>query len=70
MNCEITKKAAEETNRFSQEDCYVELNQCIGRLGAVPSLVLLGDRRSITIMHEGENYLLRLTKFGKLVLTK
>ena len=70
MNCEITKMATEATNSFSQKDCYLELRQCIGRLGAVPSLVLLGDRRSITIMHEGENYLLRLTKFGKLILTK
>jgi hemin uptake protein HemP len=70
MDYEITKMATEETNRFSQEDCYLELRQCIGQFGAVPSLVLLGGRRSITIMHEGENYLLRLTKFGKLVLTK
>jgi len=70
MNCDITKMATEVTNGFSQKDCYLELRQCISRLGAVPSLVLLGDRKSIAILHEGENYLLRLTKFGKLILTK
>ena len=70
MDFDITKRATDVTNSFSKNDCYVELRQCISRLGAVPSLVLLGDRKSIAILHGGENYLLRLTKFGKLILTK
>lgn len=70
MNCDIAKMASEVANGFSQEQCYLELSQCIGRFGVVPSLVLLGNRKSIAIVHEGESYLLRLTKFGKLILTK
>jgi len=57
-------------NTSPEISCNAELKQYISQLRFVPSVVLLGDKKSITILHEGESYLLRLTKLGKLVLTK
>jgi len=36
----------------------------------VSSAELLGDSRELRIDHQGEQYLLRLTRLGKLILTK
>lgn len=40
------------------------------RPGTVRALDLLGDRRGLLIEHDGERYQLRLTRNGKLILTK
>ncbi len=40
------------------------------RPGTVRALDLLGDRRVLLIEHAGERYQLRLTRNGKLILTK
>jgi hemin uptake protein HemP len=34
------------------------------------SVQLLGGRKQIAILHDGETYSLRLTRNGKLILTK
>ena len=39
-------------------------------LRAVDSKVLLAGRQELSILHGGEAYLLRVTKNGKLLLTK
>lgn len=36
----------------------------------VSSAQLLGERRAVTIEHEGAHYTLRATRNGKLILTK
>lgn len=36
----------------------------------VDSRSLFGDRRELHIEHNGERYLLRMTRLGKLILTK
>ncbi|MBU3581545.1 hemin uptake protein HemP [Polynucleobacter sp. AP-Capit-er-40B-B4] len=36
----------------------------------VSSSVLLGQRKQIFITHDGQTYQLRITKLGKLILTK
>lgn len=36
----------------------------------ISSEVLLGDMKQIFILHEGHSYQLRITKLGKLILTK
>jgi hemin uptake protein HemP len=36
----------------------------------VSSAELLGDQRELRIEHQGEQYTLRLTRLGKLILTK
>lgn len=36
----------------------------------IDSRTLLGDAREIRITHNGESYSLRLTRLGKLILTK
>lgn len=41
-----------------------------GGSGHISSRDLFRDRREILIDHEGETYRLRLTKNGKLILTK
>lgn len=38
--------------------------------GKVDSAALLGRRNQLTIQHRGENYTLRQTRAGKLILTK
>ncbi|MBM4182404.1 MAG: hemin uptake protein HemP [Betaproteobacteria bacterium] len=40
------------------------------RPGTVRALDLLGDRQVLLIEHAGERYQLRLTRNGKLILTK
>jgi hemin uptake protein HemP len=35
----------------------------------VPSEALLGPRKELVIVHNGREYRLRLTQFGKLILT-
>ncbi len=37
---------------------------------ALPSFTLLNGRSSVIIDHEGEHYVLRATRTGKLILTK
>jgi hemin uptake protein HemP len=37
---------------------------------AVTSSELLGGRRELRIVHQGEQYTLRITRLGKLILTK
>jgi hemin uptake protein HemP len=37
---------------------------------ALDSVQLLGGRKQIAILHDGETYSLRLTRNGKLILTK
>lgn len=37
---------------------------------AIAARDLMGDRNKIVIIHDGETYELRLTRFGKLVLNK
>jgi hemin uptake protein HemP len=39
-------------------------------LRAIDSKVLLAGRQELSILHGGEAYLLRVTKNGKLLLTK
>jgi hemin uptake protein HemP len=41
-----------------------------GALPAIDSARLLGGHKQVTILHGGESYSLRLTKNGKLILTK
>ena len=36
----------------------------------ITSEALLGDMKQIRILHEGHSYQLRITKLGKLILTK
>jgi hemin uptake protein HemP len=36
----------------------------------VPSHALLGEQGKLQIEHQGERYLLRITRQGKLILTK
>lgn len=36
----------------------------------IPSEVLLGDAGEVIIAHNGEHYRLRITRQGKLILTK
>jgi hemin uptake protein HemP len=36
----------------------------------IPSAELLGERGQLLIEHQGERYLLRITRQGKLILTK
>jgi hemin uptake protein HemP len=36
----------------------------------VSSAELLGEQRELRILHQGEHYVLRLTRLGKLILTK
>lgn len=36
----------------------------------VSSAELLGEQRELRIVHQGEQYVLRLTRLGKLILTK
>jgi hemin uptake protein HemP len=43
---------------------------CAPRPGTVRALDLLGDRQVLLIEHAGERYQLRLTRNGKLILTK
>jgi hemin uptake protein HemP len=38
--------------------------------GAVSSSTLLGGRQELLIQHRGEHYRLRVTRLGKLILTK
>jgi hemin uptake protein HemP len=40
----------------------------LGRV--VSSATLLGQDKSIVIVHDGQRYVLRVTKLGKLILTK
>ena len=40
------------------------------RLRTIDSRALLGSAREVRIHHQGENYTLRLTRLGKLILTK
>gem|GEM_PF-1017059 len=37
---------------------------------AISSSTLLGKEKSIVIVHDGQRYLLSMTKFRKLILTK
>ena len=37
---------------------------------SIDSQALLGSAREVRIHHQGENYTLRLTRLGKLILTK
>jgi hemin uptake protein HemP len=37
---------------------------------AIAARDLMGERNKIVIIHDGETYELRLTRFGKLVLNK
>lgn len=37
---------------------------------SVRSAELLGERRELRILHQGEQYTLRVTRLGKLILTK
>jgi len=37
---------------------------------SVGSAELLGERRELRILHQGEQYTLRVTRLGKLILTK
>ncbi|OYY45395.1 MAG: hypothetical protein B7Y56_05590 [Gallionellales bacterium 35-53-114] len=41
-----------------------------GTLGQVDSTDLLGSREALMIRHQGECYILRKTRAGKLILTK
>lgn len=41
-----------------------------GSLGQVDSTDLLGSREALMIRHQGECYILRKTRAGKLILTK
>nr|WP_216861017.1 hemin uptake protein HemP [Polynucleobacter sp. AP-Reno-20A-A9] len=36
----------------------------------IPSEALLGHAKQIFILHDGHSYQLRITKLGKLILTK
>ncbi|MBU3562639.1 MULTISPECIES: hemin uptake protein HemP [unclassified Polynucleobacter] len=36
----------------------------------IPSEILLGRTKQIFILHDGHSYQLRITKLGKLILTK
>lgn len=38
--------------------------------GRVDVLELVGNHRRVTISHAGEDYILRITRNGKLILTK
>ena len=40
------------------------------RVRSIDSQALLGSAREVRIHHQGENYTLRLTRLGKLILTK
>ena len=40
------------------------------RVRSIDSQALLGNAREVRIHHQGENYTLRLTRLGKLILTK
>jgi hypothetical protein len=49
-------------------------SNCIRPPDVVPktitSEILLGDLKQIFILHDGHSYQLRITKLGKLILTK
>jgi hemin uptake protein HemP len=52
---------------------YVRLTQeADGRFAQQPlaSRVLFGERKEIVILHDGEEYRLRITRNNKLILTK
>jgi hemin uptake protein HemP len=36
----------------------------------IPSANLLGKNKSVVIVHDDQRYVLRVTKLGKLILTK
>ncbi len=38
--------------------------------GRLSSATLFGDRREVVIVHRGQEYLLRITRSDKLILTK
>jgi hemin uptake protein HemP len=40
------------------------------RIRTIDSQELLGNSRELRIRHQGESYTLRLTRLGKLILTK
>jgi hemin uptake protein HemP len=47
---------------------YIQPTQILPKV--ISSEMLMGRMRQVLILHEGETYQLRITKLGKLILTK
>ena len=61
--------SAGSTATLSRGD-YFPVSETAGITQAIPSSALFGDRREITISHQGALYRLRITRQGKLILNK
>ena len=65
----ITNKAVTAQQGLSLLDCVV-LAGGAASTRQVNSEALLGNRETLEIQHQGERYILRQTRAGKLILTK
>jgi len=65
----ITNKAVTAQQGSSLLDCVV-LAGGAASTRQVNSEALLGNRETLEIQHQGERYILRQTRAGKLILTK
>lgn len=61
--CNYSKDSKKDTQQRSPRDG--ESSQEI-----LDSETLFGDKREVSIRHEGQVYKLRITRFGKLILNK
>ena len=52
------------------QDAPIQLIRPPGEPTTICSRTLLGERKLLFIIHEGERYQLRITKLRKLILTK
>ena len=57
-----------KTNTLRSESSYIRPPDVLPR--TIASEVLLGHLKQIFILHDGHSYQLRITKLGKLILTK
>jgi hemin uptake protein HemP len=56
-------------------ECFDDLAQAFSSYSfivgkVIPSANLLGKNKSVVIVHDDQRYVLRVTKLGKLILTK
>ena len=58
------------TQQRSSVHCSVEPRKRIFLPGAIPTDFLFQGSQEVLIAHNGEHYRLRITKNGKLILTK
>lgn len=49
--------------------CKRNAQSALPAVRVVGSVELLGERRELRILHQGEQYTLRVTRLGKLILT-